>query len=244
MAVDSAVPALLCTQEEFDKLQATRAGFCFLDDNKKESHYSNYKYCQAVFLENLNESWDIVEDLCPRLKIPLTVTLAEVESIFCGLDAATIADLYALKRNAGLPRKTIIAMEEERLLHLTRSVFDRLMAKLQVHFNKKPTAHCPTELEETPDDEIDADAPTDGSLPAPVEAAYQSYRYVESQLCRRFTDKEAHAYLKERGPKDYDVPDFSTWQRYVGAGRKYYKKKKNQPRAGRRGKSVVASDQL
>jgi hypothetical protein len=241
MAADSAVPALPYPQEKLDKLPVIHGDFGFLANNKHKPFDSDYTYCQAVFLEDLNESWPVVEGLCQCLKIPLTVTLAEVESIFYGFDAATIAKLYANPLYAGLSWKKISAMEEDRLLHLTRSVLDKLMARLQKNF-KKAQAKIPPQNHS--DDGIATESAENGDLSGHAEAAYQSYAYAESQLGCRVTDKQVYAYLKEHGPRDYDLPSFETWRRYVAAGRNFHTAQKNTPRSGRSGKSIVRLDQI
>lgn len=73
------------------------------------------------------------------------------------------------------------------------------------------------------------------------EKAYQSYCLAEQTL-GQCTDKAAHAWLKEHGPEDYDLPLFATWQRYVRNGRKYYKTNKNTRRAGRKTSSPSVKD--
>jgi hypothetical protein len=79
-------------------------------------------------------------------------------------------------------------------------------------------------------------------------AAYASYELAQKalrqSLDREPTDAEAYEWLKEYGPADYDLPDFVTWQRYLRVVRHERGTQKNQPRAGRDGRSIVKAAQI
>ena len=74
------------------------------------------------------------------------------------------------------------------------------------------------------------------------EQAYRSFCLAETKLEREVTAPEAYEWLKENGPDDYPLPDFGTWSRYVREGRAWHDNRKNSPRGGRTGRSIVRTD--
>jgi len=136
MAVDVAKQPLPCTQAEYKYFKNIYEGFCYLTDHKNEQSNSIYSYKQTEVFENLVEFWPTIEAMCKALKVPLTVTLQDIECIFSGFDAGAITALYKNERYVGIARKKIIAMEEYRLLHMTKSLFDTLMVRLHRTFRK------------------------------------------------------------------------------------------------------------
>ena len=83
-----------------------------------------------------------------------------------------------------------------------------------------------------------------------VMRAYQSWECAEKALADRhdspIRDKDAYDWLQENGDhgEGYRLPSFDTWQRQVRLGRAAYDKRKNEPRAGRAGRSTVPKSQL
>lgn len=76
------------------------------------------------------------------------------------------------------------------------------------------------------------------------EIAFQAFNLAEQGSGESLNDLDAYEWLKENGPEDYQLPDFATWVRYVRGGRAFYSQQKNQPRAGRTGRSIVRPDDL
>lgn len=81
--------------------------------------------------------------------------------------------------------------------------------------------------------------------------AYQSYVFAESTMDPPpKTDREAYDWLKESPAaavcdlKDYDLPRFKTWVRYVREGRRSCGTQKNRPRAGRSSRHAARTDDL
>jgi len=81
--------------------------------------------------------------------------------------------------------------------------------------------------------------------------AYRSYKRGERQVSDNATDREVYEWLKENDPdwrghdlRDYELPSFQTWDRYVRKGRRPLGEQKYHPRAGRQqsGSSVRRSD--
>ncbi len=73
--------------------------------------------------------------------------------------------------------------------------------------------------------------------------ALNSYELAENSLEQedggRVTDDSAHAWLELNAAPEYDLPDCETWKRYLREARDLTGRKKNLPRAGRRGSSVA-----
>ena len=78
------------------------------------------------------------------------------------------------------------------------------------------------------------------------EIAYRSYKFAERELFNRgaetVDDRTAWDYLNEHGVDGYTPRSFDTWQRYVRDGRRFHKDRKNIPRGGREGRSIVEAD--
>jgi hypothetical protein len=89
-----------------------------------------------------------------------------------------------------------------------------------------------------------------------VREAFASYRYAETMIGSRITDRQAYEFLKENGiPKGveadrwnldgYTLAAFETWTRQIRRARKVLGEQKHNRRAGRpTGKSVVRRDQI
>jgi hypothetical protein len=75
------------------------------------------------------------------------------------------------------------------------------------------------------------------------EAAYQSFKHAESEMESGLTDRQAFDWLKENGLSAYKLPrEYRTWTRYLRKGREHYGEQKNQPRAGRGGRSISTAE--
>lgn len=77
--------------------------------------------------------------------------------------------------------------------------------------------------------------------------AYQSYEYAirENSKLAEATDNEVYDWLKNYGsPEEYKLPQNDTWKRQVRAGRKHHGIRKNTPRTGRSGQSIIRKEQL
>jgi len=84
-----------------------------------------------------------------------------------------------------------------------------------------------------------------GKLPRHIEFAYRSFELAAAEEWdHEPTDREYHDWLKENGPADYGLPIFHTWVRYVRKGREHYGTRKNIPRGGRTGRSMVMSEHV
>ena len=138
MAVDTAVQPLPCTQADYKYFRTLHGDFGYLGDHKNEQSNYIYAFKQTAFRENIVDFWPTIETMCRALKIPLTVTLHDIECIFSGFDAESIAALYKNERYAGIARKKIIPMEEYRLLQVTKELFDTLLARLHRTFRQCP----------------------------------------------------------------------------------------------------------
>lgn len=88
-------------------------------------------------------------------------------------------------------------------------------------------------------DEHDVD-----SIPPCMEQAYRSYEYAISQVTEEMTDDKVYDWIKLHGIEGYRPPAFETWKNYVSKGRSHYGTLKNQPRADRKGRSVVSENEL
>ena len=82
------------------------------------------------------------------------------------------------------------------------------------------------------------------------ERAYQSYKWAEQRLLKpnanstEVSDEAAWDYLKLQGFEGYTPPpELGTWQRYVRKGREFHDDRKNTPRGGREGGSIVDADE-
>jgi hypothetical protein len=84
--------------------------------------------------------------------------------------------------------------------------------------------------------------------------AYFSFLYAEAKQGGSLEDREAYDFLKEHGVPDgpgsgelggYELPDFTTWSRYLRQARKALDERKHTPRGARsHGGSVVKASQL
>lgn len=103
---------------------------------------------------------------------------------------------------------------------------------------------CRGELALSAEEEKNAET-SDGRLAGRFEKAYQSFKIAEGHLtCDGMppTDPTAYEWLTRNGTPEYELPPYTTWARYVRCGRKFYKDRKNTPRAGRECPSAVDSD--
>lgn len=104
---------------------------------------------------------------------------------------------------------------------------------------------------------VEVDSRDDAMTPAKnladrFEKAYQSYKAAEQELLSRgadtVTDRQAWEHLNEQGFDGYEQdrfkpPPFERWQRYLRDGRRFHDDRKNTPRGGREGGSMVRSDE-
>ena len=77
--------------------------------------------------------------------------------------------------------------------------------------------------------------------------AWSSYHFGESSLstmCDQVTDQTVYQWLENNGPKEYALPQFNTWSRYVREARKILGRNKNAPRTGRKGRSIQNASDL
>jgi hypothetical protein len=152
MAVDMAVRPLPCTQAEYEHFKAIHEGFCFLIDNKNMPSVSTYSYRQTEVYLDLVDFWPVIESICQQLNIGLTIKLSDIECIFSGFDAESIAALYKHERYVGIARKKIQPMEEYRLFQVTKTLFDTLMARLRRTFRKHKRTGDVANIEPLKDD--------------------------------------------------------------------------------------------
>ena len=85
-------------------------------------------------------------------------------------------------------------------------------------------------------------------LPKRIRTAGLSYELAESNIPQTpdspLTDRAAYNWLRENIPDAYALPQFRTWRRYLNLWRNQSEKKKNSPRAGREGRSVVKQSEI
>lgn len=99
-------------------------------------------------------------------------------------------------------------------------------------------------LPDTPSEESDGQDNNQADLQPRYKKAFQSYNLAAKKLPNGESDRDAHSWLKENGPGEYELPDFETWRRYLRKARAFYKAQKNSPTAGRSGKSVANPDEI
>lgn len=155
MSASTALQPLPYTHADYEQFETIYNGFCYIFDHKNDPLISIYTYKQTEVHENLVEFWPTITVMCQSLKIPQTVTLQDIDCIFSGFDAESIAALYKNERYAGIPRKKIVPMEEYRLFQIAKSLFDTLMVRLQRLFQKLPKT--PACLPKTPPADPDGD---------------------------------------------------------------------------------------
>jgi hypothetical protein len=247
------------TEDEYKVFNEIYSDFCYLNDNKNIPSNSDYFYRQDKLYENLVQFWPIIKSISQKLKIECEISLDEFHHIIYGLDRNTIGALYTSDRYLGIAPSKIIVLEEERLLDLARRFLNKIMVRLdrrykaalrnvvepdiepnQTRFNK--VSHVVPDEIKLSSEQIEAKEKC--QLPISVESAYQSFAYSESKIGHQITDREAYVFLKEEGPRDYDLPAFETWQRYVRAGRKFHQTHKNTPRSGRCSRNIVQREDL
>lgn len=71
------------------------------------------------------------------------------------------------------------------------------------------------------------------------ERAYQAMEVAKKATEKDLTIREAHKWLEENGPEEYELPAFETFARYVGHGRTHHGTTRNKPRGGRTGGSII-----
>ncbi|RLT08384.1 MAG: hypothetical protein DWI21_08055 [Planctomycetota bacterium] len=138
----------------------------------------------------------------------------------------------------------------------TRLQWDQLTAEqrevgvvLNVEANRgKPADKALREQREKSPVELSVEAVTPAKeLANRFEKPYQSYKSAERELLSRgaetVTDRQAWEFLNEHGVDGYKPEPFDTWQRYVREARKFYDDRKNTPRGGRDGGSIVDADE-
>jgi hypothetical protein len=92
-----------------------------------------------------------------------------------------------------------------------------------------------------------ADAPLGPKIQACWKPAHESKMWAIQESGVEGPLKTLYEYIRERGPKAYDLPDFNTWRVYNA---KYDReverqgKRKNHPRGGRTGRSIVRPSEI
>jgi hypothetical protein len=84
------------------------------------------------------------------------------------------------------------------------------------------------------------------AMPKAVRIAYVTYQNACEKSGKQLTDADAHAWLKENvsDPDSYVLPSVDTFAKYLRTARSKLGEQKNQPRAGRKGHSVVSVEQI
>lgn len=102
-------------------------------------------------------------------------------------------------------------------------------------------------MEQPAKESIQKETPqNDDGLSRAERLAYQSYEYAISQrsALAEAKDDDVYDWLREHRNTDYGLPSRETWKRYVRQGRWAYGTRKNNPRKGRTGRSIVRADQI
>lgn len=96
-------------------------------------------------------------------------------------------------------------------------------------------------------DRVTVTTPSDKPLALRFETAYRSYKHAELKLANQgvetVTDPMAWEFLNKNGFDGYTPEPLKTWERYVREARKFYNDRKNTPRGGREGGSMVRPDE-
>jgi hypothetical protein len=120
---------------KYEELNNIHQLFSYLYDHRLEDVSDTYTK-QTELIEIIDDFWPVIVDLCNNFKIPLVVSAQDVENLFHGFDAAAIEKLSKLRRYVNIPIKKMIALEEELLIHLIKSIFDKLLARLKKEIKK------------------------------------------------------------------------------------------------------------
>ncbi len=79
-------------------------------------------------------------------------------------------------------------------------------------------------------------------LPERCEQAFREYKLATQELEGHPKDRDVYDWLKRNYPKDHELPTFDTWARYLRKARRFHGDRKNNPVAGRGGRSLIRRD--
>ncbi|OHB50485.1 MAG: hypothetical protein A2Y10_17970 [Planctomycetes bacterium GWF2_41_51] len=150
---DRAIGIATGIQSEYEDFKNIHELFSYLYDHRFEQISNTYTK-QTQLIENANYFWSLIIKLCNKFKIPLVIGAHDIENLFHGFDTETIEEFRKSKRYFGIHIKKIIAVEEDLLIHSIKSIFDTLLARLELELKKgsqKSIEHPHTQIEQYTD---------------------------------------------------------------------------------------------